>query len=352
MTLSSPLGAVLHGPKDLRLEPVLIEPLGPRDVRVSLGAAGICGSDQHYYHNARMGDFVLQSPFALGHEMSGDITACGEEVEGFAPGDRVVIDPALTCGHCPGCRSGRSNLCHNVKFMGSASHVPHLDGGYRESFVVSEQRCVKVPRNTPHNILCVTEPLSVAVHAVERAGPMLGRKVVIAGAGTIGTLLASVVKAAGAARVCVSDPSVFRRNRALEMGATDVMDPQVGEIVPEIDARGGAFDVAFEASGHPSAFKDIVCMTRRGGRAVLVGMIPSQSCEVPFNQLTAREIDLVSTFRQNNVFERSAQMLIDGVINPSPIITAQFSLNSVLDAFRASFRVEEHIKVLLTNAQD
>lgn len=351
MTLSAPLGAVLHGPKDLRLETVQIEPLGPRDVRVSLGAAGICGSDQHYFHNARMGNFVLKAPFALGHEMSGDITECGSEVEGLSPGDRVVVDPALTCGHCLGCRAGRSNLCHNVEFMGSASHDPHLDGGYRESFVVAERRCVKVPNVTPHELLCVTEPLSVAVHAVERAGPILGRDVVIAGAGTIGTLIAAVVRAAGAARVCVSDPSAFRRDVAIKMGATDVIDPVAGDLVPVIDARGGDFDVAFEASGHPSAFNDVVRMTRRGGRAVLVGMIPSQNCNVPFNQMTAREIDLVSTFRQNNVFERSARMLVDGTIDPSPIVTGRFSLTSVLEAFTASFRTEQHIKVLLTGGR-
>lgn len=348
MTDSALLGAVLHGPKDLRLEPVPAEPLGPRDVRVTLGAAGICGSDQHYYHNARMGNFVLKSPFALGHEMSGDISECGAEVQGLAPGDRVVIDPALTCGQCPACRSGRANLCHKVRFMGSASHDPHLDGGYRESFVVEARRCVPVPGDTPHDLLCVTEPLSVAVHAVERAGPVLGRDVVIAGAGTIGALIAAVVRAAGAARVCVSDPSAFRRETALRMGATDVMDPVAGDLVPVIDARGGAFDIAFEASGHPAAFLDMVRMTRRGGRAVLVGMIPSQSCEVPFNQMTAREIDLISTFRQNGVFERSARMLVDGMIDPGPILTARFPLADVLEAFRASFRTEQHIKVLLT----
>lgn len=352
MTPSAPLGAVLHGPKDLRLQPVPAESLGPRDVRVTLGAAGICGSDQHYFHNARMGNFVLKTPFALGHEMSGDISECGAEVEGLSPGDRVVVDPALTCGQCPACRAGRNNLCHNVQFMGSASHDPHLDGGYRESFVVDARRCVKVPGDTPHTLLCVTEPLSVAVHAVERAGPVLGRDVAIAGAGTIGSLIAAVVRAGGATRVCVSDPSPFRRETALRMGATDVMDPGVGDLVSVIDARGGEFDISFEASGHPSALVDVVRMTRRGGRAILVGMIPSQSCEVPFNPMTAREIDLISTFRQNNVFERSARMLVDGTIDPAPIVTGEFPLAEVLEAFKASFQAEQHIKVLLTGAKD
>lgn len=341
---SHPVGAVLHGPKVLRLEPTPREPLGNAEVRVALGAAGICGSDQHYFSHARMGRFVLKSPLVLGHEMCGDVVECGAEVHDLAVGDRVVVDPALTCGQCSPCRAGRANLCQRVRFMGSASHDPHLNGGYRESFVVEAVRCVKVPADTPYDRLSVTEPLSVAVHAVERAGPLLGRDVVITGAGTIGTLIASVAKIAGANRICVSDPSPFRREIALRMGATDTMAP---DGVDEIDARGGDFDVSFEASGNPAAFQDVVRTVRSGGRAVLVGMIPTQQCTVPFNHMTTREIDLVSTFRQNNVFRRSAEMIVGGKIDPTPILTGAFPLDAVHDAFKASFETEKHIKVLL-----
>ena len=345
---ASPMGAVLHGAGDLRFEAVGQEPVGPHDLRISLGAAGICGSDQHYFRHGRMGPFTLKSPFALGHEMSGDIVEAGSEVTDFAVGERVVIDPALTCGRCRPCRMGRANLCRNVAFMGSASHDPHLSGGYRDSFVVDAARCIKVPSDAPHSLVAVTEPLSVAVHAVERAGTLLGRDVIIAGAGTIGTLLAATARAAGAARVCVSDPSAFRRDIALRMGATDVIDPTGQDGIDRIDAEGGAFDVGFEASGNPQAFYDTIRMIRRGGKAVLVGMIPTTDCRVPFNHMTTREIDLVSTFRQNGVFGRAARMLVDGVIDPTPILTGTFDLADVHDAFRASFDTQRHVKVLLT----
>ncbi|QKV20040.1 alcohol dehydrogenase catalytic domain-containing protein [Oricola thermophila] len=344
------MGAVLHGPEDLRYEPVRPEPLGADEVRISLGAAGICGSDQHYFRHARMGNFVLKAPFALGHEMSGDVIETGPEAAGLAPGDRVVVDPALTCGSCPGCRAGRANLCHNVQFMGSASHDPHLDGGYRDTFVVKAVRCVKVPAGTPHEIVVVTEPLSVAVHAVERAGPLLGRDVVITGGGTIGCLIAATARAAGAARICVSDPSGFRRDTALKMGATDVIDPTQRDAINALDAAGGAFDIGFEASGNTAGFNDCVRMVRRGGKAVLVGMIPTTDCTVPFNHMTTREIDLISTFRQNGVFGRSAAMLVDGHIDPGPIVTGSYRLAEVHKAFTASFDSERHIKVLLLGA--
>lgn len=345
---NSNMGAVLHGANDLRYQSLPTEPLGPRAVRVVLGAAGICGSDQHYFRHGRMGPFVLKTPFALGHEMSGEISETGSGVSGFAPGDRVVIDPALTCGKCPGCNAGRANLCANVQFMGSASHDPHLDGGYRGSFVVDAARCVKVPSKTPHNILAVSEPLSVAVHAAVRAGNLLGRDVIITGAGTIGTLIAATAKAAGAARIYVSDPSAFRRGIALQMGATEVIDPTDTSIIEMIDAKGGEFDLGFEASGHPNAFVDVVRSIRRGGKAVLVGMIPTQECTVPFNHMTTREIDLVSTFRQNGVFARSAQMLVDGFVDPRPILTGTYDLADIQTAMNASFDTERHLKVLLT----
>lgn len=344
---NDPMGAVLYGAEDLRYQVMPWELLQPGTVRVRLGAAGICGSDQHYYRHGRMGPFVLKTPFVLGHEMSGEVIETGTDVSDFTSGDRIVIDPALTCGNCTGCRAGRANLCSNVQFMGSASHDPHLDGGYRDSFVVNTARCVKVPVSAPHEILAVSEPLSVAVHAVERAGPLLGRDVIIAGAGTIGTLIAASAKAAGAARICVSDPSAFRRSIALKMGATDVIDPTDATVINTIDTAGGNFDLAFEASGHPSAFVDVVRTIRRGGKAVLVGMIPTQECTVPFNHMTTREIDLISTFRQNGVFARSVRMLVDGIVDPHPILTGTFELADIQAAMQASFDTERHLKVLL-----
>ena len=341
------MGAVLHGAEDLRYQSLPLEPLDPGAVRIELGAAGICGSDQHYFRHGRMGPFVLRTPFALGHEMCGDVIEVANEVKDLIPGDRVVVDPALTCGHCAGCRAGRVNLCANVKFMGSASHDPHLHGGYRDSFAVSASRCVKVPKNTSHNILAVTEPLSVAVHAVERAGPLLGRSVLITGGGTIGTLIAATAKAAGAARICISDPSEFRRGIAIKMGATDVIDTNETAVLDAMDAEGGEFDIGFEASGNASAFNDVIRVVQRGGKVVLVGMIPSQICAIPFNHMTTREIDLISTFRQNGVFTRSARMLVDGAVDPLPIITGSFDLADVETAFNASFDTERHLKVLL-----
>ena len=342
------LGAVLHGPGDLRLEPVAREPLSPRSVRLRLGAAGICGSDQHYFRHARMGRFVLQAPFALGHEMTGDVIAVGSEVASLTPGDRVVVDPALPCGRCEACRRGRANLCRHVRFMGSASHRPHLDGGFREEFVVEEDRCIAVPATASHRLLALSEPLSVALHAAARAGDLLHRSVLVTGAGTIGSLIAASARTAGAARICVSDPSADRRDAAIRMGATDALDTADRDRVAEWEAAGGVFDVAFEASGQVAAFEDAVRSVGPGGTVVLVGMIPATECRVPFDLMTVREIDLISTFRQNGVFARAVSMLLRGVIDPDPIVSGVFPLAEVAAAFEASFDRQRSIKILLT----
>jgi L-idonate 5-dehydrogenase len=346
-TEKSNMGAVLHGAEDLRYEPVAHEKIAPGKVRLKLGAAGICGSDQHYFRHGRMGKFVLQSPVALGHEMSGDVIEVGPGVKGLSVGDRVVVDPALVCGQCEPCRQGRANLCKRVKFMGSASHRPHLHGGMREEFVVEDSRCVAVPSNVDHELLAFSEPLSVALHATARAGDLLGRDVMIAGGGTIGSLIAACARSAGARCICVSDPSNTRRNIALKMGATETINPEERTWIDACDADGGLFDVTFEASGHPSAFEDVVRCTRAGGKAVLVGMIPTMKCQVPFNHMTIREIDLISTFRQNGVFSRAVSMLVNGQINPRPIHSGTFPLADVRAAFNASFDQKSHIKVLL-----
>lgn len=338
---------VLHGASDMRLESIAAEPLTDSSVRVRLGAAGICGSDQHYFTRGQMGAFAMREPFVLGHEMSGDVIELGAGVTDLALGDRVVIDPALNCGACPPCRSGRVNLCEDVRFMGSASRFPHLNGGFREQFVVERVRCLPVPAGSPHELIVFAEPLSVALHALRRAGNLFGARVMVAGAGTIGCLITAALRAAGAGRIYVSDPSPWRREVALRMGATSVLDPTDGTSVDLWDKAGGNFDAGFEASGHPGAFNDLVRSTTRGGKVVLVGMIPSSTCHVPFHLLTVREIDLVSTFRQNGVFQQAIDMLLGGAIDPTPILSAQFELDDFAAAFACSFERDKSLKVLL-----
>ena len=175
-----------------------VDALKPTDVRVAVKAVGICSSDPHYYHHGRVGDFVIREPFTPGHEASGQVIEVGAEVSKVRPGDRVAINPSRTCGVCRYCRAGAFNHCENVQFFGSASRFPHMQGAMRESMVVDQRQCIPVPAGLPFEIAAFGEPLAVALHAVEQAGSLLGKTIMVVGAGPIGALTLMAAKLAGA----------------------------------------------------------------------------------------------------------------------------------------------------------
>jgi L-idonate 5-dehydrogenase len=191
------------------------------------------------------------------------------------------------------------------------------------------------------------------LHAVQRAGALLGRRVLIAGAGTIGALIAAAAKAAGAREIVVSDLSPRRREVAHAMGATRVFDPVAeADEMRQWDEAGGVFDLGFEATGSHKALPGIIRSIRRGGKAILVGMLPSATCELPFHHMSTREIDLVSTFRQNNVFGQAVDMLVAGAVDPLPILTSAYGLDAAHNAFEASLDREANIKVIFVSQGD
>jgi len=170
---------IIHAPRDLRVEDAEIPELGPRDVKVRIRAGGICGSDLHYYLDGGFGAVRIREPMILGHEIAGEIAEIGEEVTRLRPGSRVAVNPSLPCGHCAYCLEGKANHCLDMRFYGSAMRMPHVQGGFRELLVCSEAQAVPVPADVPLEIAAFAEPLSVCLHAARRAGPLLGRRVLV-----------------------------------------------------------------------------------------------------------------------------------------------------------------------------
>ncbi len=193
------LVCVLHGAKDLRLEERPEAALGDGEVRVRFGAGGICGSDLHYYYEGRVGDFAVREPLILGHEVAGEVVETGAGVSRVAVGDRVAVNPSQPCWQCPACQAGRTNLCRRMTFYGSAAVLPHVQGAFQERLVCRESQCHGVPRATPYAVAALAEPLAVCLHAVSRAGALLGQRVLITGAGPIGALTCLAAREAGAA---------------------------------------------------------------------------------------------------------------------------------------------------------
>jgi L-idonate 5-dehydrogenase len=322
----------IHGANDLHLVEAPVPEPGPGEVLLRLGAAGICGSDMHYFFHGRVGNFVIREPLVPGHEASATVAAVGAGVTRVAPGDRVAVNPSRPCGRCPACREGRENLCANMRFLGSASVFPHMQGMFREYFTMPQEQCVPVAADVSLAELAMSEPLSVALHSVNRAGPLLGRSVLITGSGTIGCMMVLAARLAGAARIAITDVVDHPLGVARTVGAdlavrTDRLpaDGRLSDVV-------GEPDVAFEVSGAPSALAACIETVRRGGIVVQVGTLPAEGMHLLANQIMARELDLRGSFRFGNVFELAVQAIAGRRVDVRPVLSG---VHPLTDAVRA-----------------
>ncbi len=208
--------AVLYAPRDLRIEQRPVPTPSDGEVLVRILSVGVCGSDVHYYEHGRIGDFVVRSPLVLGHESSGQIVDVGEGVSRARVGERVAIEPGEPCGRCDQCRTGRYNLCPNIRFHGT----PPVDGTLSEFVAVKSKLAFKVPDEISDNAAALLEPLSVGIWANRKASTQAGTSLLIAGAGPIGLVTTMVAHAAGATRIVVSDVNRYRLSAAMARGAT------------------------------------------------------------------------------------------------------------------------------------
>jgi L-idonate 5-dehydrogenase len=331
---------VAHGAHDLRVEEVANPELSPLDAEVALVVGGICGSDLHYYHHGGVGDFLMQQPLVLGHEIAGTVLRVGERVE-LAPGERVVIDPSSPCGLCPMCRRGRPNLCSAVQFLGSAARFPHVQGGFRERLITRASNCVRVPDGLALETAVMSEPLAVAVHAVSRAGSLIGRRVLVTGAGPIGLLIALVAGHAGASAVIVTDIVSAPLECAARMGATWTVN--VATDTEELDE----VDAAFEASGAAPALPSALRALRPAGKLVVVGL-PSGLVPIPASTMITREVDVTGSFRFDHDEFRAALAMLANGLDVSPLLTDCFPFNEAVIAFDAASDRNKSMKVQLT----
>ena len=338
---------VIHAAEDLRIEDWPDPTPGPGEVLVALAAAGICGSDQHYFLHGRVGEFVVRQPLVPGHEASARVLEVGPGViPGVAPGQLVAINPAAPCGDCTQCRRGHPIHCSNNGFAGSASRYPHSQGFFRERFTVAAARCVVAPDHVEPGRLAFAEPLSVALHAVNRAGGVIGRNVLIAGGRTIGLCIALAARALGAARITVADPSQFARERAREIGVDATFDP-LSEANKQavFGEAGGLFDIAFEASGNGAAFDDCAFALARMGTLVQVGVMAPDQGPKRFNLIMAKELCVRGTFRFAEEFAVAVTMVSSGRIDVGPLLSRQFPIAEAGRAFELAVDQNQSTKV-------
>jgi L-idonate 5-dehydrogenase len=319
----------IHGAKDLRLEDDPAVELGAHDVEMQLGAGGICGSDLHYYQHGRVGAFVVREPLIPGHEVSGVVARIGAGVTRVKLGDKVAINPSHACGHCDYCNSGRLNLCRNMRFLGSASVFPHVQGMFRERFVMGERQLTPIHEDISLGELACAEPLSIGLHAVHRAGNLTGKTVLVTGGGTIGCMSVIAAKLAGAAWIICCDIAERPLAMAKQVGADQTIRT---DQAAEADLADIA-DICIEAAGSPAALATCLKATRKGGRIVQVGTLPAEGVQFPANSIMARELDYVGAFRAAHAFDWAVQYLRTGKVDVKPLLSAQIPLSRSLEAF-------------------
>jgi L-iditol 2-dehydrogenase len=329
--------AVLHGAGDLRIEHRPLAALGPNDLLVEMRSGGICGSDMHYYADGRNGTNVLRQPTVLGHEGAGVVIAAGSQAR-VAAGTAVVIEPALPCGHCTTCLSGRYNLCPAGTCFGS----PPTDGLIARHVVVPERAVHALPDTIPAEIGAAIEPLAVAVWAVERAQVQKGQRVLITGAGPIGLLVSRVAAANGAREIVVTDVNDARLAVAAKFGATRT----INTATEPLDLSN--MDRLIECSGNTKALADGIRTLAPAARATVVGQARPTVDGIPLGFLQRYEIDLVTAFRYANAFPTAIELASSGTVDLRSIITGTYPLKNAAAAITAPVTDPTNLKVLIT----
>ncbi|XP_064620809.1 sorbitol dehydrogenase-like [Lineus longissimus] len=329
------LSCVLHKTMDMRMEERTIPMPGPGEVQIEMHSVGICGSDVHYWTNGLIGDFVLTTPMVLGHESSGTVSVVGEGVTHLKVGDRVAIEPGVSCGRCKFCRTGVYNLCPDILFLAT----PPVHGSLARYHVHAANYCFKLPENVSMEEGALCEPLSVGIHACRRAGVTLGSAVLICGSGAIGLVNLVTAKAMGASKVCVTDISESRLEAAKKMGADHtilVKSRDAKALAKEVeDVMGEMPDITIECSGAESSIQLAIYATKSGGCAVLVGLGPPE-VKLPIVNAACREVDIRGIFRYKNTYPTAINMISSGAVNVKPLVTHHFPLEKSHDAFETA----------------
>ena len=325
---------VIHAAKDLRIEEQEAETPGPGQVQITLATGGICGSDLHYYNHGGFGDIRLKQPMVLGHEVSGHISALGTGVTGLREGQLVAISPSRPCHSCKYCNEAMFNQCLNMRFYGSAMPFPHIQGAFRQVLVADASQIV-VAEGLTRSEAAMAEPLAVCLHAVKRAGPMLGKSVLVTGCGPIGILCILAARRAGADLIVATDLGAFTLDMANKAGADVTIN--MGETPEDLATYAedkGTFDLLFECSGAAPALAGAVKVMRPGGVIMQLGLGGDMS--LPVQAMTAKELSLRGSFRFHGEFQTGVSLMQKGLIDVKPFITHRFGLDRAVEAFETA----------------
>ncbi|KAA5605313.1 L-idonate 5-dehydrogenase [Roseospira marina] len=337
---------VCHGPKDLRIEERETPTAGPDDVLIRIEAGGICGSDLHYFNHGGFGTVRIAEPMILGHEVAGRIAAVGADVTGVSVGDLVAVNPSRPCGTCEYCRRAQYNQCLDMRYYGSAMRMPHIQGAFSELLVAKAWQCEVLPADVTAGEAAFAEPFSVALHAVNRAGSLIGKRVLVTGTGPIGALVVAAAKLHGALEVVATDVVDEALARARAVGADRTINVATdADALAAYGANKGTFDAVIEASGTESGMRSALDVIRPRGRLIQLGL--GGEVTLPQNQIVAKEIELCGSFRFHEEFAWAGKLIGARRVPLAPLLTATFPAADAVAAFQSAGDRHTAMKVQL-----
>jgi L-iditol 2-dehydrogenase len=323
------LQAVMKAPGKIEFQQVAKPSPKEDEVLLQIKRIGVCGSDIHVYHGLHP---YTSYPVVQGHEVGAVVAEIGAKVTGFAPGDKVVFMPQVTCGECYPCRHGMYHICDNLKVMGFQT-----GGAAQEYFPVKAEMVLKLPESISLDQAAMIEPVSVAVHALSRAGSVEGQKVLVLGGGTIGNLVAQVAQASGAAAVMLTDVSEYKVEKARACGIQHVINTTKEDLTKAILGTFGPdkADLILECVGVQPTITQAVINARKGSTIIVVGVFGKKP-EVDLGLVQDRELSLVGTLMyQKKDYERAIELVAAGKMCLEPMVTQRFSFKEYLNAYEA-----------------
>ncbi|MGG1479541.1 2,3-butanediol dehydrogenase [Bacillus smithii] len=345
-------GARWHNVRDIRVEEVEEPKVEKGKVKIQVEWAGICGSDLHEYVAGPIFIPVKEphpiskdvAPIIMGHEFSGRVVEVGEGVTKVKVGDPVVVEPILRCGKCPACKQGKYNLCENLGFHGLAGG----GGGFSEYTVVDEYMVHKMPEGLSFEQGALVEPAAVALHAVRSSKIKAGDKAAVFGTGPIGLLVIEALKAAGASEIYAVEVSEERLQKALELGATAVINPKNEDPVQKLlELTDGGVDVSFEVTGVPAVLQQAVDSTSFEGETVIVSIWEKEANLLP-NNIVLKERNVKGVIAYRDIFPAVMNLMKQGYFPAEKLVTKKIKLDQIVEeGFEKLIKEKDQVKILV-----
>lgn len=320
--------AVYHGKQDLRVEEVAQKEVKDNEVLIRVKYCGVCGTDIHIF-NGDGGSFEVTPPLIPGHEFSGVVEKVGGKVTTVKPGDRVSADPNDMCGECYFCKNAKQHFCTNNIGIGTT-----VDGGFAEFVVMREKQVYKIADHLSFLEAAMAEPIACCLHGIDLCHIKSGSSVLVMGGGPIGMIMMQLAKNAGAAKVIMSEPVEVKRDLALKLGATKVINPIEEDVLRALKEYCKNVDVVIECVGNIHTQEDAVKFAGKGATIMYFGLAsPDDSFPIKPDDIFKKELKITSSFINPYTFERAIQVLESKTIDLESLITNIVPLDDIADVF-------------------